>query len=168
MVEQLITVGEIVSTHGVAGAVRVLPHTDFPERFASMRQARVLLSGEYRVFNVEEAFLHKQLVIVKFREVTGIDAALGLKGGLIQVTREELVALPPGHYYVFDIVGLEVFTADGERLGVVRQVLRTGANDVYVVDGAGKEIYLPALKSVVQAIDLEARRMVVALPEGLR
>jgi len=78
------------------------------------------------------------------------------------------VALPPGHYYIFDIVGLGVFTVEGERLGVVSRVLRTGANDVYVVQGDGEEMYVPALKSVVRAIDLEARRMVVALPEGLR
>jgi len=168
MAEELITVGEIVNAHGVAGAVRVLPHTDFPERFASMHQARVWVKDAHHIFTVEETFPHKQFIIIKFREVNDMNAALALKGGLIQVARSELVTLPPGHYYIFDIIGLEVFTPEGERLGVVRKVLRTGANDVYVVHRADEEIYLPALKSVVREIDLDARRMVVVLPEGLR
>ncbi|MEW5761758.1 MAG: ribosome maturation factor RimM [Bacillota bacterium] len=168
MGDTLITVGEIVGAHGVDGAVRVLPATDFPERFASMSKARVYLAGAYHTFTVEKAFPHKRFVIMKFREINNMAAALALKGGLIQVTRAETVALPPGHYYIFDITGLEVFTVEGEPLGVVREVLRTGANDVYVVEGAGKKIYLPALKAVVREIDLDAHRMVVALPEGLR
>jgi len=166
--EELITVGEIVNAHGVTGAVRVLPCTDFPERFASMHEARVRLKDTQRVFTIERTFPHKRFIIMKFREVNDMNAALALKGGLIQVARNELMALPPGHYYIFDIVGLEVFTIAGERLGVVSRVLRTGANDVYVVRGDDEELYLPALKSVVRAIDLEARRMVVVLPEGLR
>ncbi|MGQ9497293.1 MAG: ribosome maturation factor RimM [Desulfotomaculales bacterium] len=168
MGEELITVGEIINTHGVTGAVRVLPHTDFPERFASMREARVCVKDTQRVFTIEKTFPHKRFIIMKFREVNDMNAALALKGGLIQVARDEVVALPPGHYYIFDIVGLDVFTVEGERLGVVSRVLRTGANDVYVVQGDGEEMYVPALKSVVRAIDLEAHRMVVALPEGLR
>jgi 16S rRNA processing protein RimM len=76
--------------------------------------------------------------------------------------------LPEGHYYIFQLVGSRVYTTGGEFLGILTEVLTTGANDVYVVKGTGKkEILIPALKDVVRKIDLARREMTVALPPGL-
>jgi 16S rRNA processing protein RimM len=119
---------------------------------------------------VETVAYHKRFVILTFREIPDMTAAEKLKGALLQVPRSELVPLPDGHYYIFDIVGLTVYTQEGERLGVVQDVLRTGANDVYVVqaESGGAPLLIPALKAVVREIDLEGGRMTVVLPEGLR
>lgn len=165
--EELITIGKIVNTHGIKGAVRVVPLTDFPERFSGMERVRVATPAGQRELDIEHVSPHKKYVIVKFREVTDFTAAQALKGCLLQVTRDELAALPEGSYYIFDIVGLLVQTSSGDLLGKVTEVLQTGANDVYVVETGAKPLLLPATKEVVKEIDLDARRMVVELPEGL-
>lgn len=105
-------------------------------------------------------------------KVSGVDTrndAERLRGGYIKVPKAEAPALPDGRYYVFDIIGLEVFTTDGRSLGRVANVLQTGANDVYVVKpaGGGKDVLIPAVKPVVKRIDLDSRRMVIEPLEGL-
>lgn len=167
MAQEYITVGEIVGTHGYRGAVRLIPHTEFPDRFRELEEIAVLLAGRRTFFEVEDSFPHKRFVILKLRGIDSIDAARALKGGLLQITREELRPLPPGHYYLFEIVGLEVYEVDGEYLGRVVDIIKTGANDVYVVRAGKREILVPALKNVVREIDLRSGRMTVALPPGL-
>lgn len=167
MGEEYITVGEIVGTHGHRGAVRLIPHTDFPERFGELEEIAVWLGGRRTFFGVEGAFVHRRLVVLKLRGVDSLEAARRLRGGLLQITRDRLRPLPPGHYYLFEIVGLEVYGVEGEPLGRVADVIRTGANDVYVVRGGKGEILIPALKTVVREIDLDRGRMTVDLPPGL-
>ncbi|MCL6559639.1 MAG: ribosome maturation factor RimM [Firmicutes bacterium] len=167
MNENLITIGKIVNTQGHRGAVRVLPLTDFPERFAAMDRIRVTLKDGKKEFRIEPAQPYKKFIIMKFKEIPDMNAAETLKGGILQVPREELVALPEGNYYIFDIVGLTVYDSLGGRLGEVTDVLQTGSNDVYVVETGGKPLLVPALKQVVKEIDPAGRRMVVDLPEGL-
>lgn len=166
---ELITIGEVVNTHGHRGAVRVLPLTDFPERFRDLDEVVLTRNGERVTMHVERVAFQKRFVILSFREVPDMSAAERLRGALLQIPRDQVRPLPEGCYYLFEIVGLQVITSDGEPLGTVVDVLQTGANDVYVVrDEAGRELLIPALKSVVLQISPEASRMVVALPEGLR
>ncbi|MCL6451862.1 MAG: ribosome maturation factor RimM [Acetobacteraceae bacterium] len=169
----LIAVGQVVAPHNPRGEVRVLPLTDFPERF--LRTARVFVcppgGGEPVPLRVEAARLHRGMVLLKLEGCGDMAAAERLRGSMLKVPEEELVPLEPGRYYVFQIVGLEVFTASGQCLGRVEEVLQTGANDVYVVRGrrGGRpvEVLLPALREVVRRVDLEAGRLVVELPPGL-
>jgi len=166
--EQYITIGEIVNTQGVRGEVRIIPATDFPERFKRIRKIVVMLNGQRQEFTIERAWEHKQFIILKFTEIPDMNAAAKLKGGLLQITRQDLAALPEGSYYIFEIVGLKVIDTEGRELGQVTEVLQTGANDVYVVKRSeGKDILIPALKSVVKDIDIPAGIMGVQLPEGL-
>ncbi|SHF31936.1 ribosome maturation factor RimM [Desulforamulus putei] len=168
MTEQYITVGEIVNTQGVRGEVRVLPTTDFPERFAKNKKITLFLKNQRRNLTIEKVWPHKQFIIIKFAEIPDMTAAEKLKGGLLQVTTEELTPLPEDSYYIFQIVGLTVIDEKGQELGKVVQVLQTGANDVYVVKREqGKDILIPALKSVVKKIDVPGGKMEVELPEGL-
>jgi len=167
MTEEYIGIGKILKAQGHHGAVRVLPLTDHPERFKKMRRVRVSLKGTGRDFSIEEACPHKNFYIVKFKEVADMNAAEELRGGVLEVARDELYPLPEGSYYIFDIVGLKVFDTGGAFLGEVTDVLQTGANDVYVVDTEGKPLLIPALRRVVREIDLPGRQMVVELPEGL-
>ncbi|MBF7083596.1 16S rRNA processing protein RimM [Desulfallas sp. Bu1-1] len=165
---QLIAVGKVVNTHGHRGEVRVLPLTDYPERFTRME--RVYLEKRCRLEQhaIEKVYFHKKFVIVKFTGVDDMNAAEALKDALLMVTREELVPLPEDTYYIFDIIGLEVFTVEGRFLGRVQDVLQTGANDVYVVEGASpRPLLVPALKKVVRGVDMEHGKMIVELPEGL-
>lgn len=166
--DEYISIGKVVNTQGHRGAVRVLPLTDFPERFETMSVVQVYHLGRRRAFHIEETGRHKKFIIIKFKEVADMNAARELKGALLQVTRDELVPLPEDTYYIFDIIGLNVFTVEGRPLGRVRDVLSTGANDVYIVEKEdNKPLLVPALKQVVREIDLAGGRMVVDLPPGL-
>ncbi len=169
MNEELILIGEIVNTQGHRGAVRVLPLTDFPDRFRRLKAVYLEQGPVRRLVHIGRVSYHKRFVILEFREIPDMNAAEKLKGAQLKIPRSELVPLPDGHHYIFEIVGASVFSAEGDYLGVVADVLRTGANDVYVVKGGdGDDLLLPALKTVVREIDLVRRRITVVLPGGLR
>lgn len=167
MSDEFIAIGKILKTQGNRGAVRVLPLTDFPDRFKELKKINVSIKGDRLIMNIEEVMQRPKYIIVKFKGINDMNAAEGIKGGVLEITRAELVPLPEGSYYIFDIVGLSVYGSGGERFGEITEVLRTGANDVYIVDTGGKPLLIPALRQVVKEIDLTGRRMVVDLPEGL-
>ncbi len=159
----MIAIGKIVAPHGVRGDVRVVPLTDFPDRFQTLK--KVLLQGG-RELAVETVRYHKQFVILKFRGLDSRDAADTLRGKLLEVTRDNLVPLPEGHFYVFDIVGLKVYDEAGDYIGTVTDVLHTGSNDVYVAEREGERpVLIPALKEVVKAIDVAGGKITVKLQE---
>lgn len=167
MVEKYITIGKILNTQGHKGAVRVLPLTDYPERFKKMKRVKVFVKDSRREYSIEKSYPYKSFIIIKFKEVASMKEAEELKGGFLEITREELVPLSGDRFYIFDIVGLKIYDGSGKYLGEIAEVLQTGANDVYVVETGGKPLLVPALKQVVKKVDLEGRRMVVELPEGL-
>lgn len=168
MSEQYITIGKIVNTQGVKGEMRVLPLTDYPERFNELNWVNVYINGTNTEYQVASVRPHKKFILIKFKHIADINAAEKLKGALIKITQEQLMPLAEDHYYIFQIIGLDVFDVAGIRLGKIKQVLETGANDVYVIQPhQGKDILIPALKTVVKEIDLGANRMVVEVPEGL-
>jgi 16S rRNA processing protein RimM len=117
---------------------------------------------------VEGRQLHARRAVLKLEGVDQRAEAEKLRGLLIQVPVDEAVPLDQGEYYLYQIVGLEVWTKEGEYLGRVAEVLETGSNDVYVVREGGREILIPALSDVVLEVDLEENRMEVHLMEGLR
>ncbi|RJQ27144.1 MAG: 16S rRNA processing protein RimM [Peptococcaceae bacterium] len=162
-----ISIGKIIGTQGREGEVRVLPLTDFPERFLNMKHVCLFSRNTRRNLFVEAARLYRQFVVMKLKGIDDMEAAVSLKGSLVQVTRDELVPLPSENYYIFEVIGLAVFTEEGLPLGKVSEVLKTGANDVYIIETGEKPILIPALRKVVTEIDLKAGRMTVKLPEGL-
>ena len=169
MSPEKITIGKIVNTHGCRGWLRVLPLTDFPERFRQMDRVLVVLNNTVREYVIEQVRPYKHFILIKFQTVSDLNAAAALKGALLQVDRQRLVKLPAGAYYIFDLIGMKVYTVEQEYLGEIKDVLQTGANDVYVVEGGqDRPLLIPALKQVVREIDLEKRQMRVALPTGLR
>ncbi|TDA65641.1 MAG: 16S rRNA processing protein RimM [Clostridia bacterium] len=168
--EGYIAVGEILGPHGVHGEVKVRPLTDFPERFYRLETVRVRLGGEPRPYTVEQCrVLQGHTIIIRFVGVSDREAAATLRGGLIEIPPEEVVPLPEGHYYVFQLVGLPVYTVEGELLGRLKDVLSTGANDVYVVadDRTNKEILLPAIREVIKEVDLDGEKMIIDPLPGL-
>jgi 16S rRNA processing protein RimM len=163
-----IAIGRIIKPVGLAGEVKVWPLTDFPERFQSLPQVRVTTAEGDRAYQVSATRQVGPLVYLRFSGIDCVEQADPLRGGLIQIPEKERLPLPEGSYYQYEIVGLEVFTDEGKRLGQIGNILETGSNDVYVVRGeAGEEYYLPALATVVQKIDLVARQMIIRPMPGL-
>ena len=157
-----VTIGKVGAVHGIHGELRIIPLTDFVERFAGMKE--VMVGDE--MLHIESCKFHKQFVLLKFREYPVREQAMRLTGRLLTVARDEAVPLEEGEFYTFDIIGLTVYDTAGTELGTVENVLRTGSNDVYQARRPdGRELLIPALKAVVREIDIAGGRMVVDLPE---
>lgn len=166
--EELISIGKIINTHGHLGELKILPLTDFPERFNDTEKVVATLRDKQSILHPENVRFHKNFVIIKFQEITDMNTALLYKGALLQVPRSDLVQLPEGHYYVFELLGISVFTVEGVELGQITDIISTGSNDVYVVKNEdNKEILIPALKKVVHEINIEEKKMRVQLLEEL-
>lgn len=160
--QERITIGKVGAVHGIKGELRIIPLTDFPERFRDMQE---VMAGE-ELLHIESCKYHKQYILLKFREYPEREAAQRLTGRLLTVSRSEAASLAEGEFYTFDIIGLKVYDLAGQELGTVENVLRTGSNDVYQVrDEDGRELLIPALKTVVKEIDVAGGRMVVEMPE---
>jgi 16S rRNA processing protein RimM len=161
-----IAIGRVERPWGIKGEVKVKILTDFPERFSLLK--RVYLGDEAIPFALEGFRLHKGRALLKLKGCDDRSSAEKLRGKLVQIPIEEAMPLGEDEYYVHQIVGLIVWTKDGELLGRVKEVLFTGSNEVYVVEGDDKEILIPAIEEVVVEVDIEGGRMIVNLMEGLR
>lgn len=164
-----VKIGKILAPHGVKGEFRILPLTDFPDRFKTLTKAYL---ADGRPIVVESARPHKQFFLLKLKGFDTPEAVAPLRNMTLEVDRDAVAPLPPGHYYIFDLIGMHVFTETGEALGSISDVLETGSNDVYVVDALSghkksPQILIPALKNVVLQINVAEKKMVVRLPEGL-
>lgn len=163
-----IVIGRVVCPFGNKGELKVLPLTDWICRF-------LLLEGvclerrdrEPEVFEVEAVRYHARHVILKVRGVGSIDGAERLRDCVLTVSEEELPMLPPDHFWVHQVVGLEVLDEFGGHIGVVKQVIHTGANDVYIVDTPRKEVLIPATREVVKSVDVGQGRMIIRPLPGL-
>ena len=157
-----IVIGRVGAAHGIRGELRIIPLTDFPERFAVLRE--VMVGDE--LLHIESVKPQGKNFLMRFREYTVREDAQKLTGRLLTVARAEAAPLDEGEYYVFDIVGLTVYDEEDNELGTVENVLRTGSNDVYAVRSEdGREILIPALRKVVRTIDVPNGRMTVRLSE---
>ena len=166
--ELLISIGQITTTQGISGEVRVLPLTDFPERFNKLEQVILNQNGELTSWAVESARQHKQFILLKLAGMDDLNQARRFRNALIQVPESELMPLPDGQFYVFQIIGLAVYDEDGAYLGQIKEVLRTGSNDVYqIINEDNKELLVPALREVVKDIDLENQRVIICPLPGL-
>ena len=164
-VQGWVVVGMVVSLHGVLGELRVDEMTDFSGRF---------VAGEFLFIGGEAYCIQRShrprpgVVVLKLEGVDTPRQAEDLKGKTITVPRDKVPPLPEGHFYHFQLVGMEVFTSEGECLGHITGILPTGSNDVYIVSLGKRQVLIPALDDVVREINVEAARMTVDLPEGLR
>jgi len=161
-----LVIGRVLGPHGVKGEVQVEILTDFPERFDLLQ--RVYLGEELDAVAVEGCRTRGGKALLRLEGCDSRDEARKLCGQLVQVPVDEAVPLGEDEYYLHEIEGLEARTTEGEYLGHVVEVIETGSNDVYVVRNGRQEILIPALSDVVIKVDLEAGRIEVRLPEGLR
>lgn len=166
--EQLLQVGVISSTHGIRGEVKVFPTTDDVKRFKKLKQVILDTGREQLPLEVEGVKFFKQFVILKFKGIDNINDIEKYKGKSLLVDREHAVKLRKDEYFIADMIGMDVFTEDEAFFGVLKDVLETGANDVYIVEGKdGQEVLIPAIKQCILNVDVEKKKMVIHLLEGL-
>jgi len=165
-----LAIGRIIAPHGIRGEVKVEVMTDFPERFKPGSCVFLGVGSEdldARPVKIVAARPHKGGFLVKLDAVPDRNAAELVRNRYLLIPEAEAMPLGDHENYLHDLVGLRVETTDGRLLGELKEILFTGANDVYVVSGPDGEVLLPAIRDVVLRVDLSARCMVVALPEGL-
>ena len=166
--EDLLRVGVIANTHGIRGEVKVFPTTDEKERFKDLKKVILDMGKEQKVLEIQSVRFFKNLVILKFKGIDNINDIEMYKGKDLLVTREDAVPLEEGEYFIADLLDLDVYSDEDEKIGVLYDVMQTDANDVYVVKTEeGKEILLPAIDECILDIDLEESRMTVHIMEGL-
>jgi 16S rRNA processing protein RimM len=166
----MIHIGYILRPHGVNGEMKVQVLSDDPARLDGLAAVRIGDGDASELHRVRSVRHQGGDVLLSLEDVRDPESAGKLRGKYLLIEREEAAALPEGAYYVFDLVGCRVFDPSGRELGVLADVLKTGANDVWIVRRAergAKELLIPALKTVVRSVSVGDKRIVVDLPEGL-
>jgi 16S rRNA processing protein RimM len=160
-----IAIGQIVGPWGVHGDVKVNIHTDFPERFQSMEV--VYVGPQAQPLRVLSSRQHKGQVLLRLQGYTTPEATEQLRNLWVQVPETELISLPEGEHYVFEMIGLTVRTGDGRHLGQITEVLLGEANEVLVVQGDLGEVLIPYISSVVIQEDFSTGEIVIEPVPGL-
>ncbi len=161
-------IGKIVNTHGIRGEIKIIPLTDDPRRFDALEWVYIDKDGTIGRYSLLSVKYFKGAVIIKVEGIDTPEAAAELKDCFMLVDRENAVKLPEDTFFICDILGSSVYDEKGVLLGQLRDVLQTGSNDVYMVKNeSGKEILIPALKSVVRNVSVEQKRIDVIIPKGL-
>lgn len=166
--EQLLQVGVVTSAHGICGEVKVFPTTDDKERFRQLEKVLLDTGKETIPLEIQGVKFFKQFVIVKFKGIDDRDDVEKYKGRPLFVERKDAVPLGEDEYFIADMLGMEVVTEDGEPFGTLKDVITTGANDVYVVDSKNHgEVLIPAIRQCILDVDVQTGRMTVHLLDGL-
>lgn len=168
LILMLITIGTAVKPFGVKGEMKIEPMTDFPRRFKDLgRVYLVSPAGKEIVCNVKSVRYAGEVPLLLFDGYESPEKAMELNGWLVKVPEEDAVPLPEGQYYWYELIGMEVLSESGEKLGTIVDIFETGSNDVYVMKRGAKDVYLPATKEVIKQVDRKAKRMVIHLMDGL-
>lgn len=166
--EQTLRVGVISSTHGVRGEVKVFPTTDDVNRFKKLKTVLLDTGHEPMLLHIAGVKFFKNMVILKFREFDNINEIEKYRGKDLLITRDQAVKLEPNENFIIDLIGLKVVTDEGREFGTMKDVIQTGANDVYVIaDSAGKEYLFPAIPQCILDVNLEEQTMTVHILDGL-
>ena len=162
-------IGQIVNTFGIKGMVKVKPFTqDAKKRFDNLKKVYIQNKNTRKEYEIEEVKYHKEMVLIKFKGIDNPEDANLLRNYYLVVDRDKEEPLEEGTYYIVDMIGLEVYTEEGEKLGILDDVFSYGSSDIYVVKNElGKQILLPAIEDVIKNIDMEQRKMIVHLIPGL-
>ena len=166
--EDLLQVGAIAQTHGIRGEVKVFPMTDDVRRFQKLKEIILDTGKEKMTLEIESVKYFKKFVILKFKGFDNINDIERYKGKALYVTRENAVKLGRDEYFIADLIDLEVYDEDEHYLGVLVNVIETGANDVYEVKFEdGREVLFPAIRQCILDVDMENRKMKVHIMDGL-
>lgn len=166
--ENMLQVGVITDTHGIRGEVKVFPTTDDIKRFEYLKKVFIDSKEGLIQVKVNGVRYFKNLVLLKFKGINDINEVEKYKKCPLLVTREDAIPLEEGEYYITDIIGINVVLEDGTVFGKIKDVLQTGANDVYIVETEDKkEVLIPAIKQCILGVNLEEKEMRIHLLGGL-
>ena len=168
MEEELFSVGVITNAHGVHGEFKVYPTTDDAKRFKKLKEVLLETKTGNELKHVQSVKFFKQFVILKLEGIDSMDDAEKIKHADLMVKRKDAVACEEDEYYIADLIGISVFSDDGEKIGVLKDVYSSSANDVYeVLRDDGKSVLLPAIHDCILDVDIKGGKMTVHITEGL-
>jgi 16S rRNA processing protein RimM len=153
-------IGEVAGPFGVRGEIKVQPLTDFPERYKELKH--VFLGSERHEHAVIGSRMHQGRILLKIQGIDTSEQVVALGHAEISLPRAEAVALPEGSYYLDDLIGVRVRTTDDEDVGPITDVLRTGSNDVWVVERGMQSVLIPAIADAVHELNVEKKYAVIA------
>jgi 16S rRNA processing protein RimM len=163
----IVPLGQIVTTHGIAGWLKLNPYNSESPILSTLNEV-ILVQDETRtVVQVESARPHKRQILLKLCGTDDIESASRWVGSTVSVPEETLEIPAPGQYYHYQVIGLEVFDINGTRIGTLKEIWSTPASELYVIAGADKEHLIPAVKEIIAEVDLATGRVIVDLPAGL-
>jgi len=166
--EEYFEIGQIVNTNGLKGFVKIKPFTDDITKFKNFKKVYIQRKNELEEFCIEDVKFIKNMVLLKLKGIDSIEEAENFRNYYIKVKREDEEPLEENTYYIVDLIGCEVQEESGNVLGKLIEIFSTGSNDVYVIkDDLGKQVLIPAISEVVKNIDVENKKIVVKLLEGL-
>lgn len=165
--EGLLEVGQIVNSYGIKGFLKVVPLVDNNNQFKEFKRLYVQKKNTYKELKIEEIKFSKNLVLIKAEGIDTIEIATKFKNLYLFAKRED-IKLEEGAHFIVDLIALKVYTEEGILLGKLKEVLQPGANDVYVVENEKSEqILLPVIPDVIKNIDIENKKIIVKLLNGL-
>lgn len=166
--EKQLQVGVISSTHGVRGEVKVFPTTDDVTRFRQLKKVYLDTGREMLPLEIQNVKFFKQFAILKFKGIDNINDIEKYRGKSLMIDREDAVDLDEDEYFIADMIGMKVCTEDGSEFGMLKDVMETGANDVYIIDSLEHgEVLIPAIRECILDVDMDEERMTIHLMEGL-
>ena len=166
--EKQLQVGVISSTHGVRGEVKVFPTTDDVTRFRQLKKVYLDTGREMLPLEIQNVKFFKQFAILKFKGIDNTNDIEKYRGKSLMIDREDAVDLDEDEYFIADMIGMKVYTEDGSEFGTLKDVMETGANDVYIIDSLEHgEVLIPAIRECILDVDMDEERMTIHLMEGL-
>ena len=165
---QYLEIGQIVNTFGIKGMVKVVPFTDDINRFDELEKVYIVNKKIRKEYEIEQVKYHKNMILIKFKGIEKVEEAENFRNCYLEIDRKDAKPLEKDTYYIVDLIGLKVYTDEGDYLGKLDDIYNTGSNDIYVVkDELGKQFLLPAIEDVIKKIDLENKKIIVHLLKGL-
>ena len=166
--QEFLEIGQIVNTFGIKGMVKIKPFTDDITRFDNLKKVYVETNKVRKIYEIEEVKYHKDMVLIKFKGIDKIEEAELLRNSYLKINRNDEPDLEEGTYYIVDLIGLDVYSDEGNLLGKIDDVFNNGSADIYVVkDELGKQLLLPAISDVVKEINFQESKMIVHILKGL-
>ncbi len=167
--DDLVAIARIVRPRGLRGEAVAEVLTDFPQRFEGLEDVKAVLpGGERRDLKLENAWFQKERIVLKFVGLDSVDDAESLRDAEICVPEQEAVELEEGEFFDWQLEGCEAVTPDGEIIGKVRELMRTGGTELLVIDAPdGREMLIPFAESICTEVDVDSKRITVDPPEGL-
>lgn len=167
MPDGLLALGEIVTTHGITGWLKLNPYNFDSPLLTALGEVILEKAGTRAAVEVESSRPHRRQILLKLRAIDHIDTARQWVGSTLSVKEEALESPAPGQYYHYQVIGLEVFDTSGARIGTLTHIWSTPGNELYVVAGLDKEHLIPAVKEIIVKVDFHAGRIIVDPPAGL-